>query len=760
MSNSLKLILTLFLFFAPFALLHAQVGINTDNSEPAPSAMLDVSSTDKGILIPRMTSTQRTDISSPATGLLVFDTQTGSFWFYDGNDWKDLSGTNDADADSTNEIELPTGGMDGQVLKTDDNGNYMWVDQTVDTDTNTQLSETEVDDFVSNNGYITSADDADADPTNEIELPTGGTDGQVLKTDGNGNYTWVDQTVDTDTNTQLSETEVDDFVSNNGYITSADDADADPTNEIELPTGGTDGQVLKTDGNGNYTWTDQTVDTDTDNQTIDNFSLSGNSLRLSLEDDGEDLQTVDLSSFKDNTDDQKIDVFSLSGNNLQISLESDGQSTKSLSLSSFKQTLSLSNDNLSISGGNAIALNSAFISNSGVTYGTDTSDDFLFGTNSLSHSSGTERKFFFDKSKGAFRAGTITGDEWNDSNVGISSTALGEDNKASGKYSVALGAVSDATGSYAVALGGGNTASGDLSVSLGSSNSASGDFATSIGIGSSASAERAVAIGSSNTASGESAIAIGTDLTAPSYGEVVLGLYNTTYTPDKTSSFDEDDRLLVVGNGKDDDNLSNALVINKAGRARFDGDALGNTEYVMTIDNTQNNNSSPNNGLLIRAGHNSYSSNHQSALIRFERPDGTNCGRIRQDGGNDIKLVDSSDERLKENIKPTRYGIEDILKIEVKDYNFIADADDFVKTGFLAQQLYEVYPTAVTVGDDVKTNPWGVTYADLTPLLVKGMQDQQEIIEQLKMANVVLKKEVAKIQQLETMLSQLKAQLH
>lgn len=38
-------------------------------------------------------------------------------------------------------------------------------------------------------------DDADADPANEIELPTGGNNGQVLNTDGSGNYSWVDQTV-------------------------------------------------------------------------------------------------------------------------------------------------------------------------------------------------------------------------------------------------------------------------------------------------------------------------------------------------------------------------------------------------------------------------------------------------------------------------------------------------------------------------------------------------------------------------------------
>ncbi len=71
--------------------LFASVGINTDNSDPDGSAMLDVKSINKGILIPRMTTAQRTAISSPATGLLVFDSTTGGFWFYNGTVWKDLS---------------------------------------------------------------------------------------------------------------------------------------------------------------------------------------------------------------------------------------------------------------------------------------------------------------------------------------------------------------------------------------------------------------------------------------------------------------------------------------------------------------------------------------------------------------------------------------------------------------------------------------------------------------------------------------------
>lgn len=52
--------------------LQAQVGINT--ATPNSSAALDIVSSDKGMLIPRMTSTQRTAISNPAEGLMVYDT--------------------------------------------------------------------------------------------------------------------------------------------------------------------------------------------------------------------------------------------------------------------------------------------------------------------------------------------------------------------------------------------------------------------------------------------------------------------------------------------------------------------------------------------------------------------------------------------------------------------------------------------------------------------------------------------------------------
>ncbi len=70
---------------------HAQVAINTDASSPDNSAMLDVKSTSRGMLVPRMTTAQRTAIAAPAAGLLVFDNTTGSFWFFSAGSWVELT---------------------------------------------------------------------------------------------------------------------------------------------------------------------------------------------------------------------------------------------------------------------------------------------------------------------------------------------------------------------------------------------------------------------------------------------------------------------------------------------------------------------------------------------------------------------------------------------------------------------------------------------------------------------------------------------
>ncbi len=89
------------------------LSVNSDGAMPAASAQLDVSAADKGMLVPRMTTAQRTAIASPATGLLVFDTNTAGFWFYNGTAWQSIdsgmTGTPaviaDADGDTKIQVE-------------------------------------------------------------------------------------------------------------------------------------------------------------------------------------------------------------------------------------------------------------------------------------------------------------------------------------------------------------------------------------------------------------------------------------------------------------------------------------------------------------------------------------------------------------------------------------------------------------------------------------------------------------------------------
>ena len=83
--------ITVILIIASLNPLKAQsVAINTDGSAANGSALLDIKSTTKGMLAPRMNSAQRIAIATPAAGLFVYDTNTNSYWFYNGSAWSNL----------------------------------------------------------------------------------------------------------------------------------------------------------------------------------------------------------------------------------------------------------------------------------------------------------------------------------------------------------------------------------------------------------------------------------------------------------------------------------------------------------------------------------------------------------------------------------------------------------------------------------------------------------------------------------------------
>jgi len=83
------------------------------------------------------------------------------------------------------------------------------------------------------------------------------------------------------------------------------------------------------------------------------------------------------------------------------------------------------------------------------------------------------------------------------------------------------------------------------------------------------------------------------------------------------------------------------------------------------------------------------------------------------------------------------------MKIQVSDYFYKSDPAKTLQTGFIAQDLYAIFPAAVTPGDEKdESRTWGVDYGKLTPLLVRAMQEQQAEIEALRAENKVLWKSV------------------
>jgi hypothetical protein len=128
--------------------------------------------------------------------------------------------------------------------------------------------------------------------------------------------------------------------------------------------------------------------------------------------------------------------------------------------------------------------------------------------------SGAGTRLLWHPGTSVFRAGTVDGAQWNASNVGLYSTALGFNTTASGSVSTALGNSSTASGLYSVAIGVSAVASGDRSTALGFNTTASALSSTAFGSGTTASGAFSTASGNGTTAVGQESVALGRQTTA------------------------------------------------------------------------------------------------------------------------------------------------------------------------------------------------------------------------------------------------------
>lgn len=325
------------------ATLTDRVAVGIGTSTPNVYASMTLADTDRGFLVNKLTAANETTlagvIGATEEGLMIYNEDEDKLKVWDGTQWiaagvQDLSLTGNTlsltDDATTVDLSAYLDNTDAQTISltgTDlsiSNGNTIDL-SSIDTDT--QLTEAEVDAFVANNGYLTSFTEIDGDPTNEIQdISLVGTDLSISS----------GSTIDLssiDTDTQLTEAEVDAYVANNGYLTSFTEVDGDPTNELQdislvgtdltISSGSTvdlsgidtqlsEAEVLAYVSNNGYLTTE--VDGDPTNE-LQDISLTGTDLTISSG------STVDLSAIDTDTDQQDLTAATLTGTVLLIEIE-------------------------------------------------------------------------------------------------------------------------------------------------------------------------------------------------------------------------------------------------------------------------------------------------------------------------------------------------------------------------------------------------------------------------------------------------------
>jgi hypothetical protein len=162
--------------------------------------------------------------------------------------------------------------------------------------------------------------------------------------------------------------------------------------------------------------------------------------------------------------------------------------------------------------------------------------------------------------------------------------------------------------------------------------------------------------------------------------------------------------------------------------------------YVSELVNSANNSTAA--GLLIKAG----SLGGSGTLIQFGDVVGTAVGSITFTSGTTTAYNTTSDRRLKKDILPTKLDPKGLIGL-AKDFTWKENGQK--QTGFIAQEVYKVFPWAVHAPD---SGMWSIDYGQLTPLLAKGYEDNEARITALEKENAELK---AKLDRIEKRLNKL-----
>lgn len=571
MGHRFKFTLVFLILQSPLIFLQAQVAVNTDGSNPEASAMLDISSTDRGLLIPRMSSLDRTGILNPAEGLMVYDSTTHSFWFYTESAWNDLSSLmRDADGDTKIQVEESA---DEDLIRFDMNGTeYLRLEkgriEPVNTGGSVFLGEGagENDQLSDNQNVFVGFQSGHLNTTGAFNSFVGYQSGYSNTTGITNSFQGYKSGY---SNTTGASNAFLGYLSGFSNSTGLGNAFFGTTSGYANSTGGSNTFIGNVAGNANTTGQSNTFlgNGSGNSNTTGSYNTFLGALSGLFNEEGDRNVFIGHQAGYNETGSNKLYIENSNSDSPLIYGEFDNDLVTINGKLNISDTLNVTGT-LLVNGANTAS--PGFTSENNLTSTVNNDDDFIVGGDNLAWSSGTEMKLFFDKDKGAFRTGAISTNRWDESNIGTVSTAWGNNCQASGDYSTAWG-LSTASGNYGTSWGYDTRATGSSSTAWGDDSRASEYAATAWGYNNIAGAYNSTAWGSNTETIGNHSTVLGVHNKAQSYAETVMGTYASEYSANSTSSIDPEDRLLVIGNGTGDGSRSDAMIVYKSGDTEING---------------------------------------------------------------------------------------------------------------------------------------------------------------------------------------------
>jgi len=418
-----------------------------------------------------------------------------------------------------------------------------------------------------------------------------------------------------------------------------------------------------------------------------------------------------------------------------------------------------------------------FENNSGLVRNTGdhNTENFAFGDAQLPLTGNTTSSmFFFHKNQAAFRGGRLTNSSaWEPSKLGQYSFAYGFNCEASGHNSVAMGSNAIASSSRSVAIGFNTTSSELATLALGSNSTASEEYSVAIGPFANSTGNRSVAIGDGAHSNSYASISIGSSTIANYALGTVVGAYNDPLINTPNIGYSPSTPVFVVGNGWDDNDRSNALLVKQDGNI---GLSNNDPEALLHVGTGTND-------AIIIGSYESLSDQGFSTLAVNStfRPIDDNTYDLGSPSfrWDDVYAtngtINTSDRKLKQNISNINYGLDAIMKLQPVQYQWKDQRDEAYKLGLIAQDVLEIVPEVVKTHDwlvvdetlvngkqnkeKVKVENMGIYYSDLVPVLIQATKEQQDIIEAQQTEIENLKNKTEKVDELEQRLAKLEALL-